>query len=62
MIATRAHIAIYADNEDEVRSFEEVFYHFVDDNRAKGIAVTAAKMEHLIKEFGDNPLLLNLLN
>jgi hypothetical protein len=61
MIATKAHIALYAENEEEVRNFEQTFFEFVDNNRAKGVAITAGKMERLIREFGNNPMLLNLL-
>lgn len=61
MTPYKANIYIYANSEDEVIEFQQLFYDFVNSKREQGIAVTATKLTQALKAFGSNPFLNNYL-
>lgn len=50
----QAKIFIYADNENEVKEFEQIFYDFVNGKREQGIAVKAKKLTEALAKFHNN--------
>lgn len=57
----KATIYLYAESEEEVKHFEQVFYDFVNNKREQGLAVTATKLSDAIGKFRNNPFLNNFI-
>lgn len=61
MTPYKATIYIYANGEDEVLEFQQLFYDFVNSKREQGIAVTALKLTQALAKYKDNFFVNNFL-
>ncbi len=52
---------VYAGDEREARELERSLKDFVNRQRERGVAVTAEKLNAMIKQYGDNILITNFL-
>lgn len=52
---------VYAENERVARELERSLKDFVNRQRERGVAVTAEKLNAMIKQYSDNILITNFL-
>jgi hypothetical protein len=52
---------VYAMDEREARELERSLKDFVNRQRERGVAVTAEKLNAMLKQYGDNILITNFL-
>jgi hypothetical protein len=52
---------VYAGDEREARELERSLKDFVNRQRERGVAVTAEKLNAMLKQYGDNILITNFL-
>lgn len=54
-------IYVYAKDPAEVEKCQQAVYDFVNRQRERGKAVTAAKITDALTRFGNNPIIANFL-
>ena len=54
-------IYVYAEDTAEVEKCQQAVYDFVNRQRERGKAVTAAKITDALTRFGNNPIIANFL-
>ena len=52
---------VYAVDERAARELEQSLKEFVNRQRERGVAVTAEKLNAILKQYGDNILITNFL-
>lgn len=52
---------VYAEDERAARELEQSLKDFVNRQRERGVAVTAEKLNAMLKLYGDNILITNFL-
>ena len=52
---------VYANSKEEADELEQSLKDFVNRQRERGVAVTAEKLNAILKQYGDNILITNFL-
>lgn len=52
---------VYAESDSEASVLEQAFKRFVNEQRERGVAVTASKLNTLLDRYGSNPIITNFL-
>lgn len=52
---------MYAESDSEALALEQSLKRFVNEQRERGVAVTASKLNTLLDRYGSNPLITNFL-
>ena len=52
---------VYAESDSEALALEQALKRFVNEQRERGVAVTASKLNTLLDRYGSNPLITNFL-
>ena len=52
---------VYAESDSEALTLEQSLKRFVNEQRERGVAVTASKLNTLLDRYGSNPLITNFL-
>ena len=52
---------VYAESDNEALALEQALKRFVNEQRERGVAVTASKLNTLLDQYGSNPLITNFL-
>lgn len=52
---------VYANSKEEADRLEQSLKDFVSRQRERGVAVTAEKLNAILKQYGDNILITNFL-
>lgn len=52
---------VYAESDSEALALEQALKRFVNTQRERGVAVTAEKLNAMLKQYGDNILITNFL-
>ena len=57
----KIHLFVYAESDSEALALEQALKRFVNEQRERGVAVTARKLNTLLDRYGSNPLITNFL-
>lgn len=52
---------VYAESQDEADKLEQTLKAFVNQQRERGVAVTAQRLNALLCQWGNNPIITNFL-
>lgn len=52
---------VYANSQEEADTLEQSLKDFVNRQRIRGVAVTADKLNSILKQYGDNKLITDFL-
>lgn len=57
----RIDLFVYAESDSEALALKQALKRFVNEQRERGVAVTASKLNTLLDQYGSNPLITNFL-
>lgn len=52
---------VYAESDSEALALEQALKRFINEQRERGVAVTASKLNTLLDQYGSNTLITNFL-